>query len=61
MIIIKTVNMPDNCLDCCFCYDNMSCIITGDRMNFANYDSQKAVTCPLLDLEEFLKIDCPLC
>ena len=57
MIIINTIDMPNNCLDCCFCYDSMSCIITGDRMDFANYDTQKAATCPLMDLEDFLMKD----
>lgn len=55
MIVVKNVDMPSNCLDCCFCYDCMACIITDDRMDFSNYDVQRAVTCPLENLEDYLK------
>lgn len=47
MIIVRNVDMPSNCQDCCFCYDDMACIITGDRMDFEYYDVKRAETCPL--------------
>ena len=58
-ILIKGMQMPENCSDCPLNYDMMSCSITGtrwwsDTMVLMDFDCQESrlYDCPLVELPE---------
>ncbi len=57
-VLIKGMEMPNNCQDCPLNYDQMACIVTGtrwwsDTIVLMNFDSEKErlYDCPLIEVK----------
>lgn len=45
------IEMPPNCYDCPMLYDGMGCIITGQGVDWNDYDEKRLSDCPLKEVE----------
>ena len=41
------IEMPQNCYNCPMLYDGMGCIITGEGVDWNDYDKKRLDTCPV--------------
>ena len=46
------MDMPKSCSNCDLLYDCMSCIVTGSKVDFDNYDTTRLSDCPLEDMDD---------
>ena len=49
-VIVKNMEMPENCSVCDLCYDAVWCIGTGEGMDYEKWDKERRPDCPLIEL-----------
>lgn len=55
MSVIVRMDMPNRCYDCPICYDMMGCPITGNGLDWENYDKVKLEDCPLKSIDGLIE------
>ena len=50
-VIVKGMEMPENCLRCGFNYDEMICNATGKELDWVSYTERRMPDCPLVELK----------
>lgn len=51
-VLIKDMQIPENCQKCPFVYDSSFCMITGERVDEEECEKSRLDSCPLIPIEE---------
>lgn len=51
-VLIKDMNIPENCYDCPFNYDYISCMASDEDVRVFLMDNERAKNCPLIKLSD---------